>query len=197
MQTSDRLVTKNSFIQKESILIFYETSEYSFWLVLSQIFMTLLKILFDFCFSSIFSHLGLYSHFHINFRVYADIDTVIFFNNFCSCKNNLTSNFSLLFGFIRNRGCYTPIFVTLFEHISHINEIPWRYNKYFVITQVNNFCIIIRWLHFFIVLVNVGIKRFLYLKIIQHSLIGFIICVFKLKRVNKNICFSNLWVFTI
>jgi len=30
MQTSDRLVTKNSFIQKESILIFYETSEYSF-----------------------------------------------------------------------------------------------------------------------------------------------------------------------
>jgi len=153
--------------------------------------MTLLKILFDFCFSSIFCHLRLDSHFHINLRVDADINTIIFLNNFCSCKNNLTSNFSLLLRLIWNRSGYTPIFITFFEHIPHINEIPWRYDKNFVIAQVNNFRIIIGGLHLFIVLVNVRIERFLNLKIIQHSFIGFKICVFKLERVNKNICLSN------
>lgn len=159
--------------------------------------MTLLKILFDLCFSSIFGHLGLNSHFHVNFWVYADIDTIIFFNNFCCCKNNLTSNFSLLLRLVRNRSGYTPILITLFEHISYINEIPWCYYKHFVIAEINNLCIIIWWLHFFKVLVNVRIERFLYLKIIQHSFIWLIICVLKLKRVNKNICLSNLWVFAI
>lgn len=159
--------------------------------------MTLLKILFDFCFSSIFSHLRFDSHFHINLRVNADINTIIFLNNFCSCKNNLTPDFSLLLRLIRDRSGYTPIFITLFEYISHINEIPWRYYKYFVIAQINDFRIIVRRLHLFVVLINVRIKRLLNLKVIQHSFIRFKICVFKLKRVNKNICLSDLRVFTI
>ena len=159
--------------------------------------MTLLKILFDFCFSSIFSHLRLDSHFHINLRVNADIDTIIFLDNFRSSKNNLTSNFSLLLRLVWNRSGYTPIFMTLFEYISHINEIPWGDDKHFVIAQINNFCIIIGRLHLFIVLINVRIERLLNLKVIQHSFIGLKICVFKLKRVNKNICLSNLRVFAI
>lgn len=159
--------------------------------------MTLLKILFDFCFSSIFSHLRLDSHFHINLRVYADVDTIIFLNNFCSCKNNFTSDFSLLLRLIWNRSGYTPIFITLFEHVSHINKIPWSDDKHFIIAQINDFRIIIGRLHLFIVLINVRIERLLNLKVIQHSFIGFKICVFKLKRVNKNICLSDLRVFTI
>lgn len=109
-------------------------SKYILRLVLGKIFMTLFEILFDFCLSSIFSHLRFDSHLHINFRIYIDIDTIIFFNYFCSCKNYLTSNFSLLLRLIRNRCRYTPILTSFLKHISHINKIPWCYNKHLVIT---------------------------------------------------------------
>lgn len=103
----------------------------------------------------------------------------------------------MLFRLIRNRCCNTPILVSFFKHVPNINEIPRSDNKHLIITQVNNLGVIIGGLHLLVVLIYVGIKRFLNLKIIQHRFIRLMCGVLKLKRVHKNISLTNLRVLTI
>ena len=128
--------------------------------MLNQIFVAFLKIFDNLSLSSIYSHLRLDTHHHINFRVNTDVYFILLFYYFCSCKNDLSSYFirSLLVG---NRSWDTPVLIAFLKQISNVDKISRCNNEYFIVRKINDLCIIIWRLYFFIVLVDVSIKWFL------------------------------------
>ncbi len=153
--------------------------------------MAFLQVLFYLGFSSVFSHLWLYRHFHVDFRVYLHLNFIIMFDYFCSCKYNLSPDLALDFFLIGKWGSYTPELFSLLENVSHIHEISWGNDQDLIVGKVNNLCVIIGGFDLFVVLIDVGIEAFLEFKIVQEGLVGFVVGIGELEEVNEAVGFSD------
>ena len=129
--------------------------------------MAFLQVFLDLGFSSVLGHFRFYCHFHVNFRIYLHLDFIILLDYFCSRQYNFTSDFSLYFLFSRKRCGHTPKLFSLLKNIPDIYKISWGNDQDLIVGKVNNFCIIVWRFYLFVILIDIGIKRFLKLKIVE------------------------------
>lgn len=160
-------------------------------------FVAFLQILFDLSSAPVFGHFWVNFYFHVDFRIYLYIYSVIFFDHSGCCQYDFSPNLTFFFLLVRYRSADAPKLLSLLEHISYIYEISWSDHHNPLIAQINDLGIIIGRLYFFVVFTNVWIKTFLHFEVVQQWLISFIWDVLKLERVNENVGFFCLRLFAV
>lgn len=86
---------------------------------------------------------------------------VIFLYDFGGCEYNLSSDFSFFLLFIGYGGGYAPKLLSFLEYIPDIYKISGGHNENLIVAKVDDFGVIIGWLDFFKVLVDVRVEGFL------------------------------------
>jgi hypothetical protein len=120
-----------------------------------------------------------------------DLDFIFMLHYFCSCHYNFPSDFSFYLFFIWQWCSHTPELFAFFENVPYINEVSGSNDQNFIVGQINDFCVIIWRLYFFVVLIDIGIESFLNLKVVEQSFIGFISGIGEFKEINETVSFSN------
>lgn len=135
------------------------------------------------------SHLcsrSLHMHFHINMWIYSQLQFPISLNSSGYGQYDNTSGFAinrLLVGYRRGN---SPILIIFLKTIPNIDKIPGRHNQYPLISQIDKFSGIIKFLLTFID-INIRIEWFLQFEIILHFIIE-LVCGGKYEAVYEDIC---------
>lgn len=169
-------------------------SQYSVLLLLNMS-ITFIQIFFNFINSPLLCPWWFHWHLHIDLWVHCEIELVILLDSFCDSEYNIPSGFSGNGLIVCKTCCYAPVLLPFLESIPNIFKITRRNDQYFLICQVDDFCVLINYFRAFIN-INVLIKWFLKCEVILHILIELIGCR-KHKSVHKDIVFFILCLFCI